>query len=128
MKTPRKEQDMSREPRRRKEGGLTRLVRGCAEHPWRTIGIWLVAIVAIAASSSAFGGALVNNSSIPGSDSQKAVDLLKERFPERAGDSARVVFSSPQSLDSAEGHRAVAAARTAAREIRGVIAVGDPYH
>jgi RND superfamily putative drug exporter len=108
-------------------GGLARLVRGCAEHPWRTLGIWFAVIIVIAVSSAAFGGRLVNETSIPGSDSQHAVDLLKAKFPERAGDAARVVFSSDQSLTNDEGHRAIAAARAEAAKIPGVISVGDPY-
>jgi RND superfamily putative drug exporter len=108
-------------------GGLARLVRGCAEHPRRTLGMWLVAIVLIVAASQAFGGRLVNESSIPGSDSQHAVDLLKAKFPERAGDAARVVFSSDTSLTGADGRRAIAAARAEAAKIPGVISVGDPF-
>src|SRR5215831_18145839 len=83
--------------------GLTRIVRACADHPGRTIGVWLAVIVAIVASSQMFGGKLVNSSSIPGSDSQAAVDLLKARFPERAGDSARVVFAADKPLTNADG-------------------------
>ncbi|RDJ94164.1 hypothetical protein B4Q13_16670, partial [Lacticaseibacillus rhamnosus] len=33
------------------DGGLTRLVRACAEHPLRTLGLWAAAIVVIVASS-----------------------------------------------------------------------------
>jgi putative drug exporter of the RND superfamily len=110
-----------------KHRGLARVVRSCAEHPRRTFGIWIVTIIAIVVSSAAFGGKLVNESSIPGSDSQHAVDLLKAKFPERAGDAARIVFSSKTTLDDADGHKAVEAARTEAAKIPGVINVGDPY-
>jgi RND superfamily putative drug exporter len=106
---------------------LTRLVRACANHPWRTIGTWLAVVLVIFASASAFGGKLVNNTTIPGSDSQEAVDLLTQRFPERAGDSARIVFRYDEGLDTAQGHEAVEAAQAAVAEIPGVIAVGDPY-
>ena len=111
----------------RKDRGLTRLVRACAEHPWRTMGTWLTLILVIMASAAAFGGKLVNESEIPGSDAQKALDLLEERFPERAGDSARVVFASDSALTDEDGREAVAAATAAAKEIPGVTAVGDPY-
>jgi RND superfamily putative drug exporter len=117
---------MHAEPQRR-DRGLTRLVRSCAERPLRTLGIWLVVIVTVVAASAAFGGKLVNESSIPGSDSQQAVDLLKQKFPERAGDAARIVFSSDSSLSNADGRKAVAAAQGAVADIPGVIAVGDPY-
>jgi RND superfamily putative drug exporter len=118
---------MNREQSPRRDRGLTRLVRACAEHPWRTLGVWLAVIVAIVGASTAFGGKLVNESSIPGSDSQHAVDLLKKQFPERAGDSARIVFASDTPLTGTEGRRVVAAAQQEARRIPGVISVGDPY-
>jgi RND superfamily putative drug exporter len=115
------------EPKPRGDRGLTRFVRACAEHPWRTLGAWLVTIVVVVGASTAFGGRLVNESSIPGSDSQHAVDLLKQQFPERAGDSARIVFSSDEPLTGSEGHRVIESAQHAAAEIPGVIAVGDPF-
>ena len=74
-------------------GPLGALARACAYHPVRTIIVWALALVAIVLSSQTFGGALVNEFSIPGSESQSAVDLLQEKFPERAGDSAQIVFA-----------------------------------
>jgi RND superfamily putative drug exporter len=38
------------------------------------------------------GGDFVDSFTIPGAESQKAVDLLEEKFPSQAGDSARAVF------------------------------------
>src|SRR5689334_25413328 len=69
----------------RSGGALERLVRGCATHPWRTTGLWLAIIVAVFAANATFGGKLVNNTTIPGSEAQAATDLLKERFPAVAG-------------------------------------------
>ena len=63
----------------RRDRGLARLVRACAEHPWRTFGAWLVIVVAVLGTSSALGGKLVNNTTIPGSEAQAAADLLEER-------------------------------------------------
>src|SRR5262245_11235493 len=127
VRTNPKRRTMHVEPKPRGDRGLTRLVRACAEHPWRTLGLWLTTIVVIVTASAAFGGKLVNESSIPGSDSQQAVDLLKLKFPERAGDSARIVFSSDSVLTNADGKKAVAAAQAAVAKVPGVIAVGDPY-
>ncbi|MBV9872823.1 MAG: MMPL family transporter [Frankiaceae bacterium] len=110
-----------------KSRGLARLVRGCVEHPRRTFGIWLAAIAAIFLVSHVWGGRLVNDSNIPGSDSQQAVDLLKASFPERSGDAARVVFSSDTPLTSSEGRQTIAAAEYAVGAIPGVISVGDPF-
>jgi RND superfamily putative drug exporter len=111
----------------RSGGALERLVRGCATHPWRTTGLWLAIIVAVFAANATFGGKLVNNTTIPGSEAQAATDLLKERFPAVAGDSAQIVFASDTPLTSEEGHEAVEAASAAAAEVPGVLSVGDPY-
>ncbi len=111
----------------RQKGALARLVRACAEHPWRTVGVWLVIVVAVFAANASFGGKLVNNTTIPGSEAQAATDLLEERFPEVAGDAAQIVFSSDTPLTDAAGREAVAAATAAASEVPGVIDVGDPY-
>src|SRR5262245_5489563 len=63
-------------------GALARLGRACAEHPWRTLGVWLAVIAAVAVSSVGLGGTFANDVTIPGSDAQRAVDLLEQRFPE----------------------------------------------
>jgi RND superfamily putative drug exporter len=103
------------------------MARACAEHPWRTLSVWLVLIVGIAFSASTFGGKLANDITIPGTDSQKAIDLLEERFPERSGDSTQIVFYDGDGLSSPEAKGAIKDASAAAAEIPGVIAVGDPY-
>jgi RND superfamily putative drug exporter len=108
-------------------GGLARLVRACAEHPKRTFAIWAALIALIVVSSAALGGKLVNEFTIPGSDSQAARTLLKERFPALAGDSARLVFSSKRPLTAAGPRREIGAAIRAAARVQGVVSVGDPY-
>jgi putative drug exporter of the RND superfamily len=108
-------------------GALARMVRACAAHPWRTISAWAVAIVLILGASNAFGGALVDQFVVPGSDTQSAVDLLQDRFPERAGDSAQIVFASDHGFESAAAHEDISAAAAAAMRVPGVIGAGDPY-
>jgi RND superfamily putative drug exporter len=71
---------------------LERLARWSYTHRWRMLVIWVVALVAIIFLGSAAGGAYSNNFSLPGAESQKALDLLKARFPARSGDTADVVF------------------------------------
>ena len=111
-----------------KRGALTALARACAFHPLRTIAVWATALVAIVLTANMFGGALVNEFAIPGSESQSAVDLLEEKFPERAGDSAQIVFASEDGTLADESAKAdIAAASAAALEVPGVTGVGDPY-
>ena len=108
-------------------GALARLARACALHPGRTIAVWVALLVAAFASNAAFGGRLVNEFTIPGSETQQATDLLKSRFPAGAGDSATIVFTSPDGLRSEKARDGVAAARAAAARIDHVVSVGDAY-
>ena len=111
----------------RKRGALQRLAHGCAYHPVRTIAIWAAVLVAVFVSAGTFGGDLVNEFAIPGSETQSAVDLLEEKFPERAGDSAQIVFSSDDPLTQEASRQDIATAQATAVQVPGVVSVGDPY-
>jgi RND superfamily putative drug exporter len=87
---------------------LHRLGGAAARHPWRTIGAWAATVVAVLASAGALGAPLNDDYTIPGSDSQRAYDLLVDRFPQMAGADARVVVH-------AESGRLPVAALTDAR-------------
>ncbi len=89
--------------------------------------MWLVLVIAILGIKATWGGQLVNNTTIPGSEAQQATDLLEQKFPEVSGDAARIVFASDTSLTDRAGHDTVQAASEAARAVPGVINVGDPY-
>ncbi|MDX6353352.1 MAG: putative drug exporter of the superfamily, partial [Streptomyces sp.] len=71
---------------------LDSLGRTTARHPWLTIGSWLLAIVALLGVGSALGGDFVNDYNVPGTDSQRAVDLATQRFPEVGAASADIVW------------------------------------
>ena len=92
---------MSAHPQKAPSGALARLVPGGPPHPHRTIAIGLLVVIGIITVKVGFGGELVNNTTIPGSEAQKASDLLAEKFPQLAGDSARVVFASDTPLENA---------------------------
>ena len=108
-------------------GALPRLTHACAAHGWRTIAVWIVVIVGIFGAAGTVGGQLVDQFSLPGSDSQKAVDLLESRFPARSGDAAQMVFAVPSGrLDQGEARAAVEAAVAKAKAVPGVVSVSDP--
>ena len=111
------------------EGLLARIGHACAYHPGRTIVVWLIGVAVVIGAVAGAGGKLSNDFSIPGSDSQKALDLLKVRFPQQAGDSASIVFAAPQgkSLKLPQYRDAVAAGLAAAKKIPKVSQTTDPY-
>jgi RND superfamily putative drug exporter len=111
----------------RHEGALARLGRATARRPWRVIAVWLAAAAIVVAASIAAGGTLVDEFTIPDSDAQRAVDLLEERFPARAGDSATLVFAVEDGrLDDGSAREAVERALGAAAHVPGVESVGKP--
>ena len=91
---------------------LYRLGRSCARHPFRVLGIWLVAAVAVVALQGAAGGKYDNRIRIPGVESQRAADVLTSQFPTQSGKTARIVFHSNDGrLDDAGRKIAIGQAR-----------------
>lgn len=70
---------------------LYRLGRAAAVRPWRFIAVWVVLVAAMAGLAGVAGGALHDNYTLAGTGSQRATDLLEERFPALSGADARVV-------------------------------------
>src|SRR6478609_9722508 len=92
---------------------LYRLGRTSARHPFRVLGIWLVAAIAIVALQGAAGGQWDNSERVPGVESQHAADVLNDRFPSHGGLSARIVLHTDDGrLDDANHAATVKRARS----------------
>jgi RND superfamily putative drug exporter len=78
---------------------MTRLLYGlghvCVRRRWIVLGVWLAIFAALAVMARSVGPDLSDNLSLPGSDSQKATDLLSERFPSQANGTNPVVLKAP---------------------------------
>jgi RND superfamily putative drug exporter len=73
---------------------MQKLAQWCYEKNRLVIGLWVAAIIGIGTLAGISGGGFVDNFSLPGSESQRAYDLLKDRFPQQSGDSVQVVFKT----------------------------------
>src|SRR5688572_17298642 len=73
---------------------LGNLAAWAAQHWKRSLAIVAVVLVALGIAASAGGGSFVDDFRTPGTQSQTAMDVLDERFPAAAGDSANVVFAA----------------------------------
>ena len=60
----------------------------------KVLGGWLIGLILVAVAGQVAGGETSTEFSIPGTESQEAIDLLEERFPAQAGDAVRVVIAS----------------------------------
>ncbi|GLZ04285.1 membrane protein [Actinomadura sp. NBRC 104412] len=70
---------------------LYRLGRAAALRPWRFVVAWVLVIGAVAGVAGVAGGSLQDDYTLAGTGSQRAADLLTERFPALSGADARVV-------------------------------------
>src|SRR3954465_2125413 len=61
---------------------------------------WLAVLVSLNAASMSFGGESKQEFLSPGTDSKAAVELLDERFPDRAGDTVTVVVHDEAGVGS----------------------------
>jgi RND superfamily putative drug exporter len=60
------------------------------------LGIWLLVLAIAGVGAVGFAGKTTNQFSIPGTQSQQALDHLREKLPQAAGASGRIVFAAPQ--------------------------------
>ena len=96
-----------------------RITRGASSSRWLAITAGLIVLVATV------GGGLKDQFEIPGSDAQKATDLIESQFASEQGSVLNLVFAAPegQRLDTPERKAAIAKA-IAAPEVERV--QGDP--
>jgi putative drug exporter of the RND superfamily len=71
------------------------LARWSSDHRRLMVVLWLVVLVAVSGISRAVGSHYGNNFSLPGTDAQRAADLLSSRFPAQSGDSDQIVLHTP---------------------------------
>src|SRR4249919_1921315 len=98
-------------------GALARWMRACANHTWRVVIAWLAIIAGLIVLVVTVGGGLKDQFEIPGSDTQKATDLIESEFASEQGAVLNVVFAAPegQTLDTPERRAAIEKAMTRLR-------------
>ncbi|HET9938390.1 MAG TPA: MMPL family transporter [Gaiella sp.] len=118
-------------------GGLARWARFCASRPWRVLLGWLAIVIVLIGLVATVGGSLRDEFEIPGSDTQRATDLIESEFADEQGGVLNLVFAAPegQRLDTAERKAAIEEAMAELRtsefqpteERAGLTSVGDPF-
>jgi putative drug exporter of the RND superfamily len=122
-------------------GALARWARACATHPWRVVGGWVAIVALLIVLVGAIGGSLKDEFEIPGSDTQKATDLIESEFASEQGGVLNLVFAAPEGeqLDTPERRAAIedAIAQLKTEEFAptgkdpegeaGIEDVGDPF-
>jgi len=71
---------------------VTTLARWCYDRRWIVVGLWLAALAVSMVLSGAIGQHYRNNVTLPGTDTERAYDLLKANFPAQNGDVDTIVL------------------------------------
>src|ERR671918_2569253 len=118
-------------------GALARWTRACATHPWRVLAGWVGIVAVLIVLVATVGGELRDEFEIPGSETQRATDLIEAEFASEQGGVLNVVFAAPegQRLDTPQRRAAIdrAVARLKSSEFKpkdgkaGLESVGDPF-
>ena len=94
-------------------GATARLGRACARHPKRVVGAWLLLTLVLALLVGRFGAATTDDLTIPGADSQAAIDTSRAAFPDAPNPAQRVIVSA----DTLTGADQVAALEQAVTDL-----------
>jgi len=118
-------------------GTWARWARFCATHPWRVVIGWVGIIAVLIGLVATVGGSLRDEFEIPGSDTQRATDLIESKFASEQGAVLNIVFAAPvgQRLDTPERkaaiEKAIALIQTApytpTADKAGIESAGDPF-
>ena len=98
-------------------------------HRKRVLALWVVVLGLVVASAAAFGGKTNDKFTVPGTESQRAQELLEQKYPAASGAYARMVFVAPEGekLTDAENKDAVMASLEQTKKAEDVSQVIDPY-
>jgi RND superfamily putative drug exporter len=119
-------------------GALARWMRACATHPWRVVLGWVGIVALLIVLVATVGGSLKDEFEIPGSDTQRATDLIEAEFASEQGGVLNLVFAAPEGerLDTPERRDAILGAidelesppfKPTADEA-GIESVGNPFN
>ncbi|PKN83194.1 MAG: hypothetical protein CVU47_00215 [Chloroflexi bacterium HGW-Chloroflexi-9] len=94
---------------------------------WPVIATWVVIAALLAVTARSISQGTVSSLTIPGAESQDAVEVLQRSFPQRAGDYMDVVFAAPGGIDQPDTQARIDGLIQRASEVPGVIGVASPY-
>ncbi|MDG4815185.1 MMPL family transporter [Micromonospora sp. WMMD956] len=108
---------------------LYRLGRASLRHRRLVAVVWLVVLVGLGIAAATLRGPTASNFTMPGTESQRAIDLLAERFPAASGATGTIAVKAPADgqLATPEGQALVKQVTQEAATLPGVVGAVDPY-
>ncbi|AGL18834.1 MMPL family transporter [Actinoplanes sp. N902-109] len=108
---------------------LHRLGRASFRHRRLVVVLWLVLLAALGGAALAFKGTSSSDFTMPGTESQRAIDALAHEFPEASGATGTIVVRAPQGakLTDPQLTAAVQGLVKEAGALPGVVGAVDPF-
>ncbi len=108
---------------------LYKLGRWCFQRRRYVLAAWVIVIALTAVLAVSLKQPISNAITIPGTESQQALDLLDQKFPGTGGAQAQVVFSVPPgtSLNDPAERQAVEATLAELQKLPQAVGVTNPY-
>ncbi|MBB4959906.1 MMPL family transporter [Micromonospora polyrhachis] len=111
----------------RRASVFERLASWSYRHRWWPLALWMVVLAIVTVAAQLVGSDYRNDFSLPGTESQRAADLLRDRAPARAGDSVQIVLRDTGGLTEAQTRARVTGMLEEVRRLPHVVTVVDPY-
>ncbi|MFI8207089.1 MMPL family transporter [Streptomyces sp. NPDC085937] len=107
---------------------MAALARWCVQRRLFTVLLWLLALVGIAAGAFVAGSAYSNDYKVPGTESGRATELLREGFPGLGGDSDSVVWhTSSGTVRDSDVEQTMTRTLDRIADLPGIASVSTPY-
>ncbi|MGP9536980.1 MMPL family transporter [Brachybacterium sp. AOP43-C2-M15] len=106
---------------------LYRLGRLMAALRWKAVGAWIALLVIVGALAVGLGGTFSTDIEIPGTEGQRGIDTLANRFPEMGGTSGQVVLVTQDGSPVEEHQDEIDALMDEIGEVEGVAASASPF-
>ncbi|MET7962951.1 MMPL family transporter [Micromonospora zamorensis] len=107
---------------------LYRLGRGALRRRRLVVALWLVVLVVAGLAAATLRGPTASNFTMPGTESQRALDLLSEQFPAASGATGAIAVKAPADgqLATPEGQAVVQELVQEASTLPGVVGAVNP--
>jgi RND superfamily putative drug exporter len=108
---------------------LYRLGHWAFRRRWFVLGFWLALLIGVGALSQAVKEDTNDAFNVPGTESQRALDLLDEKFPGAGGATARLVFAAPpgRTLDEPQYEEVVDPTVARAQQVPQSVTTGEQF-
>ncbi|WP_030488013.1 MMPL family transporter [Micromonospora chokoriensis] len=108
---------------------LYRLGRGALRRRRLVVALWLVVLVAAGLAAATLRGPTASNFTMPGTESQRALDLLADQFPAASGATGTITVKAPADgqLATPQGQAVVQELVQQASTLPGVVGAVNPF-